>query len=295
MSSLAASFTGVGLGIRRGLLQPITEYLDQLGEAAPAFDFFEVAPENWIGWGGQHSDTFQRLVQSYPFVSHGLSLSIGGPDPLQYNFLKDLKHFLNANQMLVYSEHLSFCTDDAGHLYDLMPIPLTQTMVDYVAQRIRRVQEYLDRRIAIENVSYYASTALELSELEFFLAVVEQADCDILLDVNNVYVNSVNHGYEPVSFIQALPSDKIVYMHIAGHYVESEKPGQELIIDTHGAAVVPLVWQLLEVAYQAHGVRPTLLERDFNYPAFKVLIDELQQIRHLQSVYSQGAACASNA
>ena len=163
--------------------------------------------------------------------------------------------------MRVYTEHLSYCTD-GGHLYDLMPIPFTEEAVHYVAGRIRRTQELLNRRIGIENVSYYAAPGAEMSELEFINAVVEEADCDLLLDVNNIYVNSVNHGYDPVEFLKGLPGERICYGHIAGHYSEAE----DLIVDTHGAGVIDNVWALLDEAYHCFGVFPTLLERDFNFP-----------------------------
>lgn len=277
MSSLLLNKTG--LGVRRGLMSAIQKHLAQANASLiqPAMDFFEVAPENWIQWGGAHQRAFDELTEAYPFVSHGLSLSLGGPDPLRHDFIKDVKHFLEEKRMLLYSEHLSY-SSDYGQMYDLMPLPLTFAMVDYVANRIQQVQDALGRRIAVENVSYYATPAQEMSELDFFLAVVQKADCDILLDVNNVYVNATNHQYDAKAFIAALPTHRISYIHIAGHYQESER----LIIDTHGAEVIQPVWQLLDFAYQCHGSLGTLLERDFNYPDFSELAVELHQIREAQ-------------
>lgn len=277
----ALSPSAKGLGLRRGLMRAITQYLKDpisLGHTDPVMDFFEVAPENWIQWGGRHSKAFDELTQKFPFVSHGLSLSLGGPDPLRTEFITQVKHFLDTKRMLIYSEHLSYCSD-GGQLYDLMPIPFTFTMVDYVANRIQQVQDLLQRRIAVENVSFYAPQASEMSELDFFLAVVKKADCDILLDVNNVFVNSVNHSYNPSDFIQQLPGERMAYYHIAGHYQESD----DLIIDTHGADVVEPVWQLLLEAYRVHGLRPTLLERDFHFPEFAKLTEELKLIERAQS------------
>ncbi|RKZ96792.1 MAG: hypothetical protein DRQ46_06610, partial [Gammaproteobacteria bacterium] len=211
-------------------------------------------------------------------ICHGLSLSIGSPAPLDEHFLIRLKKFLDKHNIRCYSEHLSYCSDN-GHLYDLMPIPFTQEAVSYVAKRIQRVQEILERRLVIENVSYYAAPGQEMTEIDFLNGVLEQADCDLLLDVNNIYVNSINHKYDAESYIKSVPSERIAYLHIAGHYDEAE----DLKIDTHGADIIDPVWQLLETTYQHHGVMPTLLERDFNIPSVASLISEVNQIRQYQS------------
>ena len=159
-----------------------------------------------------------------------------------------------------------------------MPIPFTGEAVKYVAERIRRTQDILERRIAVENVSYYASPGSELSEIEFINAVLNEADCDLLLDVNNIYVNSINHRYDAIEFLKGLPGHLIAYGHIAGHHNEAE----DLIVDTHGAEVIPSVWDLLDKAYEAFGVFPTLLERDFNIPAVEELMTEVRQIAEIQ-------------
>lgn len=240
-------------------------------------DFMEVAPENWIGVGGRPGRSFRDFTERYPFVCHGLSLSIGGPSPLDETFLRRLKQFLDRHGVRCYSEHLSYCTDD-GHLYDLMPIPFTGEAVRYVADRVKRVQDILERRIALENVSYYAAPGTEMSELAFINAVLDEADCDLLLDVNNIYVNSVNHGYDPLEFLAGLPGHRIAYGHIAGHYNEAE----DLIVDTHGADVIPDVWDILDRAFERFGVFPVLLERDFNLPPLAELLGEVEQIRSMQ-------------
>jgi len=242
----------------------------------------EVAPENWIGVGGRRGRLFQEFTDQIPFVCHGLSLSIGGPAPLDETFLRRLRRFLEQHDIRTYSEHLSYCTDD-GHLYDLMPIPFTAEAVHYVAGRVRRVQDMLERRIALENVSYYAAPGADMSEIEFVVAVLEEADCDLLLDVNNIYVNSFNHRYDPVEFLRQLPGHRIAYGHIAGHHNEAE----DLIIDTHGADVVTGVWDMLDKAYEAFGVFPTLLERDFNIPAVSQLMLEVDRIRSLQQKWQR--------
>ena len=268
----AKSLQGAGLGLRRSMVDDIFALPE--GE----LDFLEITPENWMGIGGVYGRQLCAVAQRYPLVCHGISLSLGGPAPLDVNFLEDLKSFFDKHHVLCYSEHLSYSSDH-GQLYDLMPIPFTEEAVDYVAQRIQRAQQILERRIAIENVSYYAAPGQVLSEIDFTNAVLEQADCDLLLDVNNVFVNSVNHHYDPQKFIAALPSNRIAYMHIAGHYQESES----LIVDTHGAAVIGKVWKLLDFTYQTVGQKPTLLERDFNLPPVQELLAEVRMIREYQS------------
>jgi uncharacterized protein len=260
-----------GLGLRRALLDPLQS------AANGSFDFLEAAPENWIGVGGAHGRAFAALAERHPMYCHGLSLSLGGPDALDETFLQRLRRFLEAHRVPVYSEHLSYCTD-GGHLYDLMPIPFTDEAVAHCAARIRHVQDVLGRRIAIENVSYYAAPHRELDEIDFINAVLAEADCDLLLDVNNIYVNSINHGYDAHAFLRALPASRVAYLHVAGHYREAP----DLIVDTHGAAVVEPVWDLLAAAYRHVGVKPTLLERDFNLPPFAELLAELEQVRDIQ-------------
>jgi uncharacterized protein (UPF0276 family) len=244
----------------------------------------EVAPENWMNVGGRFGQAFREFTEQLPFVCHGLSLSIGGPSPLDETFLHRLRQFLDEHGIRCYSEHLSYCTDD-GHLYDLMPIPFTLEAVDYVVERIQRTQDILVRRIALENVSYYAAPGAELSEIEFINAVLDGADCDLLLDVNNIYVNSINHGYDAVEYLHKLPGHRIGYGHIAGHYNEAE----DLIVDTHGADVIENVWQLLDRAYETFGVFPTLLERDFNLPPIEELMAEVGRIEAIQEKWSRHA------
>ena len=241
----------------------------------------EVAPENWIDIGGKFGRRFRVLAGQVPFVCHGLSLNIGGPAPLDEAFLRRVRQFMDTFAIRCYSEHLSYCADD-GHLYDLMPIPFTEDAVDYVAGRIRRTQDIIGRRLAIENVSYYAAPGREMDEIEFINAILERADCDLLLDINNIHVNSINHGYDAERFLKALPAGRIAYAHIAGHYVEAE----DLRIDTHGSDVIDPVWSLLETAYRHFGVFPTLLERDFNIPPIAKMLEEVNVIRQLQAKHA---------
>ena len=265
----------VGLGFRRELIPALKTGVPD------AIDFFEIAPENWIDLGGILGRDLCVFTERYPFVCHGLSLSIGSPAPLDEVLLKKVRRFLDRHQIRFYTEHLSYCSDD-GHLYDLLPIPFTEEAVKYVAARVRSVQNILERRIALENASFYVQAPIaELSEADFIRAVLVEADCDLHLDVNNVYVNSINHAYDPIEFIRAMPTERIVYMHIAGHYNEAEN----LIIDTHGADVIDPVWSLLEQTYHIHGVAPTLLERDFNIPPLHELVREVERIGLIQTRY----------
>ena len=275
--------SGAGLGLRRGLL-------DKLQAAPPAdVDFMEVAPENWIHVGGSLKKKFRYFTERYPFLIHGLSLSIGAPSPLNETLLRDVKAFMKEHGILFYSEHLSYTGDD-GQLYDLMPIPFTDDAVSYVAERIRRAQDILEQRMAVENVSYYAPTDSTLSEAEFTVAVLEEADCDLLLDVNNIYVNSINHKYDAHEFMHAMPADRVKYFHVAGHYVEAP----DLRVDTHGDAVADPVWELLADAYAHFGPVPTLLERDFNLPPVDELLAEIRRIKSLQAQTAAPVAGASN-
>lgn len=266
--------SGAGLGLRREMLPKLLPHL-------PAeVDFWEVAPENWIPLGGKFETQFRECVTQAPFSTHGLSLSIGSRDPLDITFIKQVKTFLDRYDISLYSEHLSYCSD-GGHMYDLMPIPFTREAADHVAQRIKTVQEIIERPLVLENVSYYLAPGQEMSELDFTLEVLQQSGCNMLLDVNNLYVNSVNHRYDPQLFLHSLPSDRIVYGHIAGHYDEAD----DLKVDTHGADVIEAVWSLLESAYDIHGVFPTLLERDFNIPPIAELLKEVRRIKSIQDKF----------
>lgn len=263
--------TSAGLGLRRGLLSSL------LVMDGDAVDFLECAPDNWIGVGGRYGEALAQLSSRFPITCHGLSLSLGGPEPLDMDLLARTRQFLDRYDVRLYSEHLSYCSDD-GHLYDLMPLPFTDEAVTHVAARIRQAQDTLGRRIAVENVSYYAAPYQALSEADFVTAVLAEADCDLLLDVNNLFVNACNHGYDANAFLAKLPGHRIASYHIAGHYDEAE----DLKVDTHGATVKDDVWALLAKAYARFGVRPTLLERDFNFPPLDELLAETQRIRTLQ-------------
>ena len=284
MNSMTTAVSGAGLGLRRDLLEPLVGHQ----ASASGIGFLEVAPENWMDIGGSLGRKFRSFTERFPFVTHGLSLSIGSPAPLDEEFVRRLKKFLTEYGIRDYTEHLTYCSDD-GHLYDLMPIPFTEGAAKYVIERVQRVQDILGMRIALENASYYAAPGAEMSELDFIATVIKGADCDLLLDVNNIHVNSINHRYDAEQFLDALPGERIRYIHVAGHYHEAE----DLRVDTHGSDVIDPVWQLLARAYARFGVIPTLLERDFNIPPLAELMQEITQIHSLQARHA-GLSQAAN-
>lgn len=265
------TLSGSGLGLRRGMMEEMKSLTHE------NVDFLEVAPENWINVGGRLGKAFREFTERFPFACHGLSLSIGSADKLDVEFVKSVKDFMDVHNIETYSEHLSYCSHE-GHMYDLMPIPFTEQAANYVANRVAQVQDILQRPLILENVSTYASPGQEMSELEFMTQVLQKADCKMLLDVNNVYVNSINHGFDPKHYINSLPTDRIEYLHIAGHFDEAK----DLLVDTHGASIKSQVWDLLALTYAKHGKLPTLLERDFNFPPMNELLAEINQIKDYQ-------------
>ncbi len=280
--SFFADIQGVGLGLKRELI-PQIQHLYQ-DPSISNIHFVEIAPENWIGAGGKYALDLAWFVERYPIACHGLCLSLGGPDPLNVDFLKQVKQFLAHNKISLYTEHLSYCSDyqagKAGYLYDLLPIPFTEEAVKYVAARIRQTQDILGQRIAVENASFYAAAPIStMSEIDFLNAVLTEADCYLHLDINNIYVNSVNFNFDPYTFLRQIPKEKIVYSHVAGHYQQSPS----LLIDTHGTDIIDPVWALLEEAYRLFGVFPTLLERDSNIPPLPKLMREVNKIAEIQA------------
>ena len=239
-----------------------------------------------MGIGGYWKQEFKKVLEKHPLYCHGLSLSVGSPEGVDVEFVKQVKQFLNEHQAVLYSEHLSFSKVDNAHLYDLLPIPFTQDAVKNVVESIQKVQDILGRRLIIENVSYYTVLQAEMTESEFINEIVHQADCELLLDVNNVYVNAFNHQYNAQEFISKLPLQKVKYIHMAGHYQVNEN----LIIDTHGSEIIDPVYQLFGYTMQQlpHDV-PVLLERDFNIPQLSVLQKEMDTLKQIkQQVLKSG-------
>jgi uncharacterized protein len=284
MSALS-DIRGVGLGLKRELIPQIQRYFQQShpDELIQNINFVEIAPENWIGAGGKYEQQLAWFLERYPIACHGLCLSLGGPDPLNTEFLKQVRSFLSEHQIPLYTEHLSYCSDfyqgKPGYLYDLLPIPFTEEAVHYVANRIKQTQDILGQRIAVENASFYVKAPIAtMDELTFLNAVLEEADCWLHLDINNIYVNSVNFNFNPHEFLRGVPVERIVYSHVAGHYQQTPS----LLVDTHGADVIDPVWALLEDAYALFGTFPTLLERDSNIPPLPTLIKEVDKIASIQ-------------
>lgn len=267
---------GAGLGFRRELLTELSSWQGK------SVDFFEIAPENWATNGGRFAKDLRRFTERYAFVCHGLSLSIGSTDALDVDLVKRIKQFMSEHRIGLYTEHLSWCSHN-GHLYDLLPIPCTQEAVDWVSARVRQVQDILGMQIGLENASYYlAPPGAEMKEQQFISEIIRQSDCLLHLDVNNVYVNSQNFNFDPKAYLDDLPLDKVCYLHVAGHYQESDG----FLVDTHGADVIDPVWDLLDYAYQSMGAVassvPTCLERDFNFPPLSELMTEVEMIRTKQ-------------
>lgn len=259
----------VGLGLRRDIAEDILE------SSILAPDFLEFAPENWMGMGGKWKQVLDQATKVYPITCHGLSLSLGSPEELDWKFIGELKDFLQQYQVSIYSEHLSYTKSSNAHLYDLLPIPFRRDAIDHVVDRISRVQDKLERPLAIENVSYYTPVAAEMTEIEFINEIVDRAGCNLLLDVNNVYVNAFNHKYDAKEYIGNLPLDRVAYIHMAGH----EQVEPDLIIDTHGQPIIDPVYDLFEWTIQRMEPVPVLLERDYNFQDLDQIQEELSHIK----------------
>ena len=261
----------VGIGLRRDISEDI------LNSKILTPDFLEFAPENWMGLGGYWNRIRERAVERYPITCHGLSLSLGSAEELDWNFIRDLKNFLDENKVSIFSEHLSYTKSRNAHLYDLLPIPFRKDAVDHVVDRIRQVQDFLERPLAIENVSYYTPVAAEMTEAEFMGEILEKANCKLLLDVNNVYVNAFNHQYDAKEFISTLPLERVAYIHMAGH----QQVEPDLIIDTHGQPIIDPVYELFEWTIQRMEPVPVLLERDYNFEELEQIQSELLQLKSI--------------
>lgn len=262
-----------GIGFRKDFCEELLTS-DVLNPA-----FIELAPENWIGMGGFWKKQLDKAAEKFPITCHGLSLSIGSPDELDVKFVKDVKKFLKQYNVKIYSEHLSYSKCDNAHLYDLLPIPFRKDAVKHIVQRIKQVQDILEMPLVIENVSYYTPVAAEMDEATFISEIVNESGCNLLLDVNNVYVNSFNHQYNAKEFLSKLPLDKVAYIHMAGH----EKVSDTLIIDTHGQAIIDPVYDLFEHTIGLIKPVQVLLERDFNIPELAELQGEIDRLNAIIS------------
>jgi uncharacterized protein len=274
---------GVGLGLR-------WEFIDAILEAKPRLSFVEVSPENYMGRGGHFDEALERAKDLWPLVTHGLTMSIGGTDPLRSDYLSGLRAFLDRTGSPWHSDHLCFSTHGGVVLHDLLPVAFKRAEVRRIADRIKRAQDAIARPLAIENVSFYMFPGKpEMTEAEFIASVCEQADCGLMLDVNNAWVNATNHGWDIDAWMRTVPLDRVVQMHVAGHdwfteddFALKERPANKdeglLIVDTHGNDVCQEVLALLERTLKKTGPVPVLLERDQSIPPLDLLVAEVRAI-----------------
>lgn len=257
---------GVGVGLRKDFVHDVAQ------NPVPEISFFEIAPENYIDRGGQLLDSFEAIASHVPIRAHGLSLSIGGNEELDWAYLKKLKAFLRRYNIAWFSDHLCLSSHDAHQFHDLIPLPFTREAVRHVAERARTVQDFLEIPFALENVSYYLSPAPpEMSETDFIREILHRSGVSLLFDVNNIYVNAQNHGSDALQTVRDLAQEKILQIHIAGHWRQSEN----LIIDTHGEDVCQDVWDLLRFLAEMRPLSPILIERDNNFPGMTALLQEV--------------------
>jgi uncharacterized protein (UPF0276 family) len=263
-------FLGFGLGLR-------PDYYDEILQTKPPVDWFEILSENYMVPGGKPLYYLDKLRAHYPLVMHGVSLSLGSTDPLDQTYLQALKRLVDRVEPHWVSDHLCWTGVHGINLHDLLPVPYTKDAVRHIVARIHYVQEFLGRPILIENVSSYLTyTQSELSEWAFILDIVRQSGCSILLDVNNVYVSSVNHGFNPLDYIHALPPNSVTQIHLAGHSNEGD-----YLIDTHDAPIVQEVWDLYAATIAHLGLISTMIERDDKMPPFESLLAEMNQAKSL--------------
>ena len=259
---------GFGLGLRK-------EHYREVLEQHPAVEWFEIISENYMVEGGKPLHFLDRVRADYPLVMHGVSLSIGSTAPLDEAYLRRLRALARWVEPAWISDHLCWTGVDHTNLHDLMPLPYTEEAVRHVADRVARVQDFLGRQILLENVSSYITyCSSEMSEWEFLRAVAEEADCLILLDINNVYVSAFNHGFAPGDYLAGIPGERVRQIHLAGH-----RNLGDLIIDTHDAPVIDPVWALYGEAIERFGPVSTMIERDANIPPLAELVAELGQAR----------------
>ncbi len=277
-----SSEIGFGLGLR-------PQHYEEIAEAPGKVGWFEVLSENYMVPGGKPLYWLDRFRSDYPMAMHGVSLSIGSTDPLDSRYLDELKALAERLQPMWISDHLCFTGRGGLNLHDLLPLPYTEEALTHVAERVKRVQDHLGRRLVIENVSSYVTyAASELTEWDFIAALVEKADCEILLDVNNIYVSAFNHEFDAMAFLRAMPASRVRQFHLAGH----SHMGTH-IIDTHDHPIVPDVWQLYAEAVRLFPGVPTMIERDANIPPYAELLAELDQARAIAARVAGEAAKAA--
>jgi len=271
--------SGFGLGLR-------TPHYEAILNEPHAIDWLEVITENYLVPGGKPLWYLERIRERFPLVMHGVSLSIGGTDPIDEDYLKSVRALAARVEPQWISDHLCWTGIEGKNLHDLLPLPYTEEALRSVALRVGQVQEALGRQILLENVSSYLTyRSSEMPEWEFLREVAQRADCAILLDINNIYVSSVNHGFDPLTYLQAMPRARVRQFHLAGH---SDMQGH--LIDTHDHPIAPPVWDLYAQAVARFGAVPTMIERDDNIPDLRVLVAELDVAREIAGRHIERAA-----
>lgn len=261
-------YLGYGLGLR-------TDHYEDVLTQKPDVDWFEILSENYMVEGGKPLHYLDSIRKDYPMVMHGVSMSIGSVEPLNQNYLRQLKALMQRVEPMWISDHLCWTGVDGINLHDLMPMPYTEEAVQHIVDRVGQVQDYLGRRILLENVSSYLTYSdSQMSEWDFLSEVAQRADCLILLDINNIYVSAYNHQFDPQTYLEAIPVERVYQFHLAGHTQE-----QDLIIDTHDQPIADPVFQLYAHAVARFGKVSTMIERDDNIPTLPVLLEELAQVR----------------
>lgn len=267
-------YLGYGLGLRK-------EHYETVLAEHPNVDWFEIISENYMVDGGKPLDYLSRIREYYPMVMHGVSMSIGSTEPLDFDYLKQLKALIKQVEPAWFSDHLCWTGVSGLNLHDLMPLPYTEEAIQHVADRVIQVQDYIGRQMLLENVSSYVSYSdSHMNEWEFLREVAERADCLILLDINNIYVSAYNHNFDPYTYLHAIPTERVYQFHLAGHTHENN-----LIIDTHDHPIADPVYELYAAAVQQFGRVSTMIERDDHIPPLSELLAELDQLRHIAEHY----------
>ncbi|KTD03775.1 hypothetical protein Lgee_0432 [Legionella geestiana] len=268
--------SGFGLGLRPVHYEAILQH-------APKVDWFEAISENYMVPGGKPLYYLDKIRERYPIALHGVSLSIGSTDPLDFAYLEALRKLINRVQPVRVSDHLCWTGVQSQNMHDLLPLPFTEDAIRHIVPRIRRVQDAIGQPLLLENVSSYVTwQESAMTEWEFLRAILEEADCLLLLDVNNVYVSAINHGFNPCDYLNALPRSRVAQIHLAGH-----SHHDDCLIDTHDQPIVDAVWSLYTEALQRFGFVPTMIERDDNIPPLETLLAELERVRDIAAPFVQ--------
>lgn len=267
---------GCGIGLR-------SEHVLDVIPSGFTPDWLEITPENWMHLPYHYKEAFEEVVSKFPIMTHGLSLSIGSPEELNMEFLKELKGFLDKYKIEHYSEHLSYSSFEGGQTYELLPLPLTRKMIEHVSDRVKKVEDFLGRGLILENATYYTIPYAEMQELDFMNEVMHKSGAKMLLDVNNIFVNARNHNFDAKTYIKGLEHDKVAYMHVAGHkYYEED----DIIIDTHGADVCNSVWDLLDFTLE-YVDAPVMIERDNDIPSLEDMRSEYKILEKIVNSKNQ--------